>query len=73
MIRYMNLIIKAVFKTNEARMDVVQKKAFKNRVDSLKRENKKLSEKLAVLRKEKQLDQPASLLYLQDFTGHLIR
>ncbi|MBW1900723.1 MAG: PAS domain S-box protein [Deltaproteobacteria bacterium] len=38
-------------------MDIVQKKAFKNRVDSLKRENKKLSEKLAVLRKEKQLVQ----------------
>ena len=54
MIRYMLLFIKIVFKANEARMNTVQKKAFKNRIDSLKRENKKLSEKLAILRKEKQ-------------------
>jgi PAS domain S-box-containing protein len=53
----MNLIIKVVLKTNEARMNTVQKKAFKNRINSLKRENKKLSEKLAVLRKEKKLVQ----------------
>jgi len=35
-------------------MDTAQKKAFRNRVDTLKRENKKLSEKLAALRKETQ-------------------
>ena len=33
----------------------IQKKAFRNRVDSLKRDNKKLSEKLAALKKEKML------------------
>ncbi len=38
-------------------MNIAQKKAFKNRIDSLKRENKKLSEKLADLKKEKQLVQ----------------
>jgi len=57
MIRYTEWIIKVVFKTNEACMNIVQKKAFKNRVDSLKRESRKLSEKLAALRKEKQLVQ----------------
>lgn len=35
-------------------MNIAQKKAFKNRIDSLKKGNKKLSEKLAVLKKEKQ-------------------